>query len=184
MSFSILTAMLLAVIRLTPPIFIAGIGNMYCERVGILNLGAGGMMTLGAFCAVLGAYYTGSPLIGLLCGIIGGGIAGLIHGIICAEFGGIQAISGLGLNLFADGMATFLCVALFQARISPSVMNLNSTPRISQFPYIGDFLSQLSPILYIGIFIAVFSYYVIYKTPLGLRIRASGNRDSLSEKQV
>jgi general nucleoside transport system permease protein len=175
MGWGIVTSLLLAVIRLTPPIFMAGIGNMYCERVGILNLGAGGMMTIGALCAVLGSYFTGNPWVGLLCGVLGGGVAGAIHGLICAEFGGIQAIAGLGLNLFAGGLTTFLCVALFKERISPGAPNLGSTNIVKNIPYVGEFLSKLSPIIYIGVGIAILSYYIIYRTPLGLQIRAIGD---------
>ena len=66
---SLVLAFALSVIRLSAPMFIAGMGNMYCERVGVLNLGAEGMMVSGAFAAVLGSYLTGNPWIGVLMGI-------------------------------------------------------------------------------------------------------------------
>ena len=61
MAESLVFAFVLSVIRLSAPMFIAGMGNMYCERVGVLNLGAEGMMVSGAFAAVLGSYLTGNP---------------------------------------------------------------------------------------------------------------------------
>ena len=67
---SLVLAFALSVIRLSAPMFIAGMGNMYCERVGVLNLGAEGMMVSGAFAAVLGSYLTGNPWIGVLMGML------------------------------------------------------------------------------------------------------------------
>ncbi len=181
METSIVVLMLISVIRLSAPIFIAGIGNMYCERVGILNLGAEGMMLFGAFFAVLGSHYTGSPWGGLLCGVLAGAVIGVVYGIICAEFGGIHAIAGLGLNLFAGGLTTFLCIAFFKSTISPNVESLLRSDFLSGVPVVGDFLSQLSPIVYIGIIVAIISYVVVYKTPFGLRMRAVGDDPKVVE---
>ncbi len=181
MDIGVITLMLLSVIRLSAPIFIAGIGNMYCERVGILNLGSEGMMLFGAFFGVLGSHYTGSAWGGLLCGVLAGIVIGSLYGLICAEFGGIHAIAGLGLNLFAGGLTTFLCIAFFKSTISPSVTAMPTTDIFSGIPVIGDFLSQLSPIIYIGVVIAVISYLVVYKTPFGLRMRAVGDDPKVVE---
>lgn len=111
MSESAAFIFILSVIRLSAPMFIAGTGNMYCERVGILNLGAEGMMVSGAFAAVLGSYLTGSPWIGVLFGI----------------------------------------------------------------PFIGRFLSQLSPLIYAGVLLGVISWFIIFRTPYGLRVQAVGD---------
>ncbi len=181
MDNGIVFLMLLSVVRLSAPIFIAGIGNMYCERVGILNLGSEGMMLFGAFFAVLGSYYTGNPWIGVGCGLLAGLIIGALYGLLCSEFGGIHAIAGLGLNLFAGGITTFLCIAFFKSTISPSVPNLATSDLLAGIPIIGGFLSELSPIVYIGIVIASLSYAVIYKTPFGLRIIAVGDNPKVVE---
>ena len=91
---SIITVMLISLLRLAIPIVICGIGNMYCEKSGVMNLGAEGMMISGAFGAVAGTYLTGSPWLGVLCGLLGGLAVGFAHGLICVEFGGYQNISG------------------------------------------------------------------------------------------
>lgn len=80
---SLVLAFALSVIRLSAPMFIAGMGNMYCERVGVLNLGAEGMMVSGAFAAVLGSYLTGNPWIGVLMGMLAGLVASGIHALVC-----------------------------------------------------------------------------------------------------
>lgn len=172
---SSLLFILLFTLRSSTAVFTAGLGNMYCERVGILNLGAEGMMTSGAFCAVLGSFYTGNPWIGVLCGIIGGGITGLVHALVCVEFGGIHEVAGLGLNLFAGGFINFLCVTIFKSDITPSVNSLTSMPQFASIPVIGSLLTDLSPILFIIVAIAILSYQIVYKTPLGIRFQALGD---------
>lgn len=175
MTESVIMLMLLSVIRLSAPVFIAGVGNMFCERVGILNLGTEGMMVTGAFAAVLGSYLTGNPWIGVLCGILGGGLAALLYSLVCVEFGGMQAIAGLGLNMFALGFTTFLCSAIFKSNISPNVASLNDSKFLGGLPVIGTYLEKLSPLIFVMLLVAAVSYVVIYKTSAGLQIRAVGD---------
>jgi len=175
MNSSVIILMILSVIRLSAPVFIAGVGNMFCERVGILNLGTEGMMVSGAFGAVLGSSLSGNPWVGVLCGIFGGGLAAAIYGIICVEFGGTQAIAGLGLNMFCLGFTTFLCSAIFKSNISPNVANLNHSELLSGIPVLGSFLGQLSPLIFLMILVAAIAYMIIFKTSLGLRMRSVGD---------
>ena len=175
MNSSVIALMLLSIVRLSAPVFIAGVGNMFCERVGILNLGTEGMMVSGAFCAVLGSHITGNPWIGLLCGVLGGALAASVYGVVCVEFGGTQAIAGLGLNMLALGLTQFLCSACFKSDISPNVPNLNECRFLRGIPVVGPYLSKLSPIIFIMILVAIASYVVVFKTAFGLRIRAVGD---------
>ena len=175
MAESLVFGFLLSVIRLSAPMFIAGMGNMYCERVGVLNLGAEGMMVSGAFAAVLGSYLTGSPWIGVLFGLLAGLLAGGIHALVCVEFGGMHAISGLGLTMLCNGIARFLCISIFGSTYSPNVNSLQTTDFLAGSPLVGGFLSQLSPLIYIGILLAALSWYVIFRTTYGLRVQAVGD---------
>jgi ABC-type uncharacterized transport system permease subunit len=132
-------------------------------------------MVSGAFCAVLGSYITGNAWFGVLCGMLGGALAALLHGVVSIEFGGIQAISGLGLNMFALGLTTFLCSAIFKSNISPNVTALNNMTWAKDMPLIGFFLAQLSPLVFVAIAVAVIAYIVVFKTPIGMRISAVGD---------
>ena len=167
MAESLVFAFVLSVIRLSAPMFIAGMGNMYCERVGVLNLGAEGMMVSGAFAAVLGSYLTGNPWIGVLFGMLAGLLAGGIHALVCVEFGGMHAISGLGLTMLCNGIARFLCISIFGSTYSPNVTALQTTDILAGIPVVGGFLSQLSPLIYIGILLGVGSWFVIFRTTYG-----------------
>ncbi len=168
-------SLLLSVIRLCTPIFIAGLGNMFCERVGVLNLGAEGMMISGAFMAVLGSFLTGSAWCGVLFGLAGGMIAGAIHALICVEFGGLHAISGLGLTIFCRGVAKFMCVAVFGSTYSPNVQAIQTTELFAGVPVLGQWLKQLSPLVYLAIILGFLAHYVIFHTTFGLRVRALGD---------
>lgn len=172
---SIMGVMLISLLRLSIPIIICGIGNMYCEKAGIMNLGAEGMMIAGAFGAILGTHFTGNPWFGVVCGIAAGLIVGGIHALVCVEFGGIQNISGLGLNMLAAGLTSFFCRSLFGTGLSPTVASVQTTPLLKNIPVIGGFLQQFSPIAYLAVVIVIISWYVVTRTTMGLRITAIGD---------
>lgn len=175
MSDSIIIIMIVSIIRLSVPVVITGLGNMFCEKVGVMNLGAEGMMIAGSFGAVLGAYLTGNAWLGVLCGIASGMVVAILHSIISVEFGGIQNISGLGLNMLAAGLTSFFCRALFGAGLSPAVASIQSTPILTGIPFVGNFLQQFSPITYISILLIFASWYLMSRTTIGLRMAAVGD---------
>lgn len=172
---SILITILISSLRLSVPIILMGMGNLYCERAGVMNLGAEGMMIAGAFGAVLGSYYTGSPWLGVLFGMLGGMLVSSIHSVNTVEFGGNQNISGLGLNTLAAGLASFICRQLFGSGISPSVTNLQRTEILSGIPGVGSFLAQFSPLAYICIVVILISAFLMKRTVLGMRIVSVGD---------
>lgn len=170
-----LFSLLLSVVRLCTPIFLAGLGNMFCERVGILNLGAEGMMISGAFAAVYGSYLTQNAWFGVLFGVLGGLFAAAIHALVCVEFGGLHAISGLGLTMFCRGVAKFLSVVVYGSTYSPYVPALQTSSLLQVIPGIGRWLSQLSPLVYLAVILGFLAHGMIFKTRYGLRIQAVGD---------
>jgi len=160
---------------LSVPIILMGLANMFCERSGVMNLGAEGMMIAGAFGAVLGTFFFGNPWIGVLFGILGSMLISGAHSLISVEFGGNQNISGLGLNTLAAGLASFFCRELFGSGISKSVQNLQRTAFLQGIPGIGPFLSKFSPLAYICVLAVVVSSFVMRRTVLGTRIVAVGD---------
>ena len=172
---TMLQSILIATLRLTVPIILMSIGNQYCERAGVMNLGAEGMMVAGAFGAVLGTYYTGNAWLGVLFGMLGGMVISTIHSVNTVEFGGNQNLSGLGLNTLAAGLASFFCRQLFGSGITPSVENLQRTEILAGIPVLGKFLAQFSPLAYICILVIVISLFVMKKTVLGMRIVSVGD---------
>lgn len=87
----------------------------------------------------------------------------------------MHAISGLGLTMLCNGIARFLCISIFGSTYSPNVTALQTTDILAGLPIVGGFLSQLSPLIYVGVLLGVVSWYVIFRTTYGLRVQAVGD---------
>ena len=181
MGNSLILTLLISILRLTVPIMLMALGNMFCERAGIMNLGAEGMMISGAFGAVVGTYFLGSPWLGVLVAICCSMVVSGIHSLISVEFGGIQNISGLGLNMLAVGVTSFLCRFIFGTSISATVADIQTTKWLAKIPVIGRVLSQFSPLAYLAVVIILVSWFVMSKTTLGLHIVAVGDDPKAAE---
>ena len=169
-------------IRLSTSIILASIGGTLSERSGVVNIGLEGMMLVGAFSGVVGSHFTGRPWVGMLFALAGGGLMGLIHAFLCVTLGSNQPISSMGINLFAAGITTFGVRTIFNAAGStPRVTALNSSPLLNGIPLIGDFLSQLPPMVYVAVLLAFALHYMLFKTSIGLRIRAVGENPGAAD---
>lgn len=170
--------MLMATLRMAVPLAIASIGSVICERSGIINLGIEGMMLSGAFGAVVGAHYSSNAWIGVLTGILVGGIFGLIHALLCIKFRTNQSVSGVGINIFASGLTIVLCRAIWDSDGSSGTVEQVSNitiPGLNKIPLIGQLFDKQSPFLYITALIVFVSWYIMYKTNIGLRLRTIGD---------
>ena len=170
--------MLMATIRMAVPLVLASIGGVLCERSGIINLGIEGMMLMGAFGAVVGAHFTGSAWLGVLFGIIVGGLFGLLHAVLCIKFRTNQSVSGVGINIFASGLTIVLCRAIWDSDGSSGTVEQVPTmtiPLLNKIPVLGQLFENQSPFLYITAIIVAVSWYVMYKSNVGLRLRTIGD---------
>ncbi len=95
------------------PILLAGIGGLFAERAGVVNIGLEGMMIMGTWCGAFGAYHFG-PWGGLIAGALGGALGGLLHAIATVQFGVDHIISGVAINILAPGLARYLSENIFQ----------------------------------------------------------------------
>ena len=118
---SFLTQML----RIAIPYLFAAAGGVVAERAGVISLALEGFMLTGAFAATLGSYYTGSPWIGLLCGIFGGLVFGLIHAIATVRYRADHVVSGIAINLLAIGVTRFFLKLAFDSS--------SNSPRVNGF---------------------------------------------------
>lgn len=170
--------MLMSAIRLSIPLGLAAVGTTICEKTGVINLGIEGMMLLGAFTAVLGVHLSGNPYMGVFISILAGMLVGLFYALIVIKFNSDQSVSGIGLNIFASGITVVSTRAIWKSDgLSGEVLQVpNITiPLLSDIPVIGVFFKNQSPYLYATIIIVCLSYYMIYKTKIGLRLRSIGS---------
>lgn len=174
------TNLLVATIRLSTPITLAAVGATVCERAGIVNIAMEGIMIIGAFFAVVGAYFTGSPWIGLVSGVFAGGVFSLIHAAATVTLHLDHVVSGAVLNILAFGVVRYLMVLAFG---HPGTTDLIPTslaeyqlaiPVLSKIPVIGTVLFNQTPIVYLSFVIVIAFWILMTKTKIGLHIRAAG----------
>lgn len=158
----IIISLILATLRQAAPIMITALGGMFSEVTGVVNIGLEGMMLMGAFTAAVGSYYTGSPIVGILAGMIAGGLMALIHGILSIKYKGNQTVSGVAINLFASGFTIFMLRVLFNQS--------GNSPAVEKAP---QFMG-MSIIVFIIYAISAWTIWFLYKTKTGLRMRAVG----------
>lgn len=165
--------------RFVTPILLAALGGAICERAGVFNIGLEGMMLAGAFFAVLGAYFGGSPWLGALAALA----AGMAMGAVFAEFnvrrGGDPIVVSIAMNLLAAGLTTYLLRVVFDvagAFRDPAIAGFAPVriPVLAEIPVIGPVLSGQSALFYLALALVLGLHLFFARHRLGLRIRAAG----------
>ncbi len=160
-------------IRIAIPYLFAASGGVVAERAGIVSLTLEGFMLSGAFAAVLGTNYSGSPWVGVLCGMLGGLIFSLIHAVATIRYRADQVVVGVAINLLAIGVTRFFLKLFFASS--------SNSPRVAGFGGNIKAAGFDNPLLWLGILVAPLVAFVIYKTPFGLRVRAAGEHPEAAE---
>jgi simple sugar transport system permease protein len=151
----------------------AASGGVVAERAGIVSLTLEGFMLSGAFGAVLGTNYSGSPWIGVLSGMFAGLIFSFIHAIATIRYRADQVVVGVAINLLAIGVTRFFLKLFFASS--------SNSPRVSGFGGNIKAGGFDNPLLWMGLLVAPLVAFVIYRTPFGLRVRAAGEHPDAAE---
>jgi general nucleoside transport system permease protein len=169
--------LLASTIRNSTPLIFAALGGMFSERSGVVNIGLEGLMLISAFAGVVGASLSGSALVGLGFALAAGLIFALIHALMCITFEADQIISGTAINLLALGGTGLLMVQIFgSGGTSPRVPGFKEVaiPLLSDIPLIGPALFNQSLLVYLMYLLIPITWFVAFRTPFGLRLRATG----------
>lgn len=180
--FSINT--LSATIRIATPIALAAMGGAFSERAGIINIGLEGMILTGAFAAVVGSFYTGSPWAGVLLSILAGGLIGALFAYFTVTLAANHVVAGVGINILALGTTTWLMQVLWGNKgSSPNVNGLRefSIPIIKDIPVLGRLIGTHCPLVYLMFLLVFGGWVLLFKTPLGLRIRITGEHPEAAD---
>ncbi|MDP9426938.1 MAG: ABC transporter permease [Actinomycetota bacterium] len=172
-----LGAILASTLRNATPLIFAALGGMFSERSGVVNIGLEGLMLISAFAGAVGAFYSGNALVGLATALGAGLLFALIHAVMCITFEADQIISGTAINLLALGGTGFLMVVFFgSGGTTPRVASfeLVRIPGLADIPVIGPALFEQSLLVYLMYFLVPLTFFVVFRTPFGLRLRASG----------
>ena len=164
-------------IRTAIPILIAALGFIYSERAGVVNIGAEGIMLIGALAGVVGSFYFGNAWYGALLAIIMGGLIALIFAVLTITGRGDQIVVGAAINILGLGLTTTMARVIFGVNTAPPKIDAFtniSIPIFSKIPVIGQALFNQNAITYITYILVPVSYYILFKTEIGLKIRAVG----------
>ncbi|MBC8062066.1 MAG: ABC transporter permease [Clostridiaceae bacterium] len=183
-NITIIVALLAATLRMATPLIFAGLGGVFSEKSGVVNIGLEGIMVIGAFFAVYGTYATKNPFLGIVYAMVAGMAVSLIHAFLSITMRADQVISGTAINLFSTAFASFMIVKVFhKGGQTDTVTSLPyKLPKfIKDIPIIGDLLNDLNWFVILALILVFVSSYVLYKTRLGLRIRAVGEHPAAAD---
>ena len=175
------SALFAATLRYATPLMFAALGGMFSERSGVVNIGLEGMMLTGAFFGILAADKLDSWWLGLIVGILAGGVMALLHAVLSIHLRADQIVGGTAINFLALGLTGYLFIDIYGQDGTPT--DIPAIPQIniswlSSIPGVGNFLEQVfghnNLMIWVAIVMVPISWLILFKTPLGLRIRAVG----------
>lgn len=187
MDYATFLQILDSTLRLGTPLLLACLAGLYSERAGIFDIGLEGKMLMAAMASGAVAALTGSAWIGLLAGTGASLILAAIHGLASITFRGNQLISGVALNFIASGVTVLIAQRLFgQGGRTPALdgparfgaVDLPGADALREVPFIGPFYHEVvsghSLLVYAALALVPLSWWVLYRTRFGLRLRAVG----------
>jgi ABC-type uncharacterized transport system permease subunit len=159
------------------PLVFGAIAGMFSERSGVVNIGLEGMMLMGAFWGVYGADKGGTWVVGVLVGAAVGGLLALVYAYFAIHLRADQIVGGTAVNFLALGVTGYFFVQLYNNDYVPSgvstIPNIK-IPGLAGTQFLGPAIGDLNLMIWAGFALVIVSYIVLFKTPIGLRIRACG----------
>ncbi|MEU9447547.1 ABC transporter permease [Streptomyces sp. NPDC048277] len=198
------TGQMSTALRLAVPIGLAGLGGLWAERAGVVNIGLEGMMILGTWFGAWAGYQWG-PWVGVVFGILGGALGALLHAVATVTFNVNHIVSGVALNILALGATRYLSKFTFEtaeggsSKQSPPIDSLGtfSVPGLSDWlntlnekhwflisdiaGLVGGLLTDLSPLTVVAVALVPITWWVLWRTAFGLRLRSCGENPVAAE---
>ncbi len=175
-----------ATIRILSPLIFGTLGELICERAGVLNLGIEGIMTVGAMSGWMWVYQGGGLWDGVLFAACIGALFGLLHAAFTVHLGLSQHVTGIGITLAASALSYFVYRMLLPSATTPPKIEPFHTlpiPFLSGLPIVGEALFSQSPLTYLALLSVPAVWYVLFRTPLGLAVRMAGENPVAVEAQ-
>lgn len=167
---SILLGLLLGTLRTATPLLFAGLGGMFSERAGVVNIALEGILLVGAFSAAAAAIATGSLTAALLAAMLGGLLLAALHALVALRFGVDQIVSGVALNMLAMGATEFLMWLLYGSGANSPRIELGGLASGG----LGRLLVELPPLTWLALAAVPACGWLLFATRFGLRLRAVG----------
>lgn len=165
-----------SIIRLSMPLMLASTGELVSERAGVLNLSLEGMMLFGAFFASYGTYVTGSPVLGIIIGMLLVLPVALFQAFLSVTLRANQLVVGIGFNLVALGVTTLSYREIFGplSRVTLPGFDIVHIPVLSDIPFLGTALFSQTILMYLAVVVVAAIWFMLNRTAIGLSIRAIG----------
>ena len=169
-------ALIAAMLVFATPLVYAAIGGMFSERSGVVNIGLEGMMLMGAFFGILGADKTDSWVLGLVIAVVAGAAMALVHAYFAIHLRADQIVGGTAMNFLAVGITGYFFVQAYAGQdIPPGIPKIPDVNlHISGVYFLGPAIGSLNLMIWASFAVAIIAYIVMFRTPIGLRIRACG----------
>lgn len=164
------------------PLLLGTVGEVICERSGILNLGVEGVMAIGAVTAFIVTFVTGNPWLGLLAAIIAASLISVIHAVVSITMNANQVVSGLALTMLGLGVSGLVGKPYIGKPLTVKMQEW-PIPILSDIPIIGPIFFQNSPFLYMAIALAIIAWFILEYTRTGIAIRSAGENPRATETQ-
>lgn len=170
--------LLAAAIRIATRLLLAALGGILSERAGVFAVGLEGMMLMGAFASIVGAWAADNALAGVLLALVGGAAIGVVIAIVTVRFRADNMVTGLTANILAAGLTSYLLRAL-AGEGRPIAIHLTPLPpwlfpKLDQIPVVGPLLFSLPPLTYLAIVGCIGLEALLLRTRAGLTLRATG----------
>ncbi len=175
-----------AAVRIASPLIFATLGELVCERAGVLNLGIEGIMTAGAFTGWLTVFMGGDLWLGVLVAALTGALFGLLHGFLVVPLGLSQHVTGIGITLLATSLSYYAYRLTFPEVTSPPKIEPFQpwpVPLLSDIPVLGEALFRQTPLTYLAFIAVGVVSWLLYRTPAGLAVRTVGENPAAAEAQ-
>ena len=173
-----------AAIRIASPLIFATLGELICERAGVLNLGIEGIMTVGAFAGWVAVYHGADLWTGIAVAALAGAAFGLLHGFMTVPLGLSQHVTGIGVTLLGTSAAAYgYRVLLPNATTPPRIEPFPPLTELAVVPVIGPVLAQQTALTLLALVLVPALIWLLHRTPLGLALRAVGDNPAAVEAQ-
>ncbi len=164
------------------PLLLGTVGEVICERSGILNLGVEGVMSVGAVVAFIVTYTTGNPWLGLMAAIAAGMLVSLIHAFASVTLQANQVVSGLALTMIGLGLSGMLGKPYVGKPLETKMVDV-AIPYLSDIPVIGPIFFDQTPFFYMAVLLAFGAWFFLERTSLGIKVRSTGENPRATETQ-
>ena len=175
-----------ATIRIACPLLLATLGELMCERAGVLNLGIEGIMSIGAMVGWTAVYMGADLSTGILAAALVGAAFGLVHAGFTVYLGASQHVTGIGITLFASSIGYFAFRLLLPSSTTPpkiTAFQPLDIPILSELPFLGEAFFQHTGFTYLAFLAVPFVLWLMNRTPFGLAIKVAGENPMALEAQ-